>query len=69
MKLLTLAPLLAGFSICTLSAAENAADVARKRAKCHKAGGSIKGRGHEHAGQCRGKKGHMQAYDIPAEMA
>jgi len=68
MKLLTLALLLAGFSICTLSA-ENAADVARKRAKCHKAGGSIKGRGHEHAGQCRGKKGHMQAYDIPAEMA
>lgn len=69
MKLLTLALLLAGFSICTLSAAENAAEIARKRAKCHKAGGSIKGRGHEHAGQCRGKKGHMQAYDIPAEMA
>lgn len=67
MKLLTLALLLAGFSICTLSAAD--ADVARKRAKCHKAGGSIKGGGHEHAGQCRGKKGHMQAYDIPAEMA
>jgi len=66
MKLLTLALLLAGFSICTLSAA---VDVERNRAKCHKAGGSIKGRGHEHAGQCRGKRGHMQAYDIPAEMA
>lgn len=63
MKLLSLALLLVGFSVCTLSAeADSPEEAHRKNKKCVKAGGSIKTG--DKAGQCWGKGKHMQAYDI-----
>ncbi len=63
MKLLSLALLLAGFSVCTLSAqADSPEEAHRKNQKCVKAKGSIKSG--DKAGQCWAKGKHLQAYDI-----
>lgn len=59
MKLLTLALLLAGFSICTLSAADSHEEAARKHRKCVSAKGSIKP-----DGKCKRKGQELQAYSI-----
>ena len=67
MKLLSLALLLAGFSVCTLSAqadspADSPEEAHRKNQKCVKAKGSIKSG--DKAGQCWANGKHLQAYDI-----
>ncbi len=63
MKLLVLAFLLTGFSVCTLQAYTEK----EARKKCSEVGGSIKSGDKE--GQCWGyKKGrslHYQSYDLP----
>ena len=59
MKLLSLALLLAGFSICTLSAVpDSPAEVDRKTDKCHRAGGKMK------EGRCMKKGDELQALRI-----
>jgi len=59
MKLLTLALLVAGFSICTLSAADSHEEATRKHKKCVHSKGSIKP-----DGRCMRKGQELQAYTI-----